>query len=201
VPQDDDLAVATMVLADGKGISSAPPTQAETTTGAPLAAVKGITGAPQMKKGILKTNKQQTGAVVVPPLEIASATTTAADGVVGRLARGIKEYVSATNPSSCTDEQADEAIAALTGLGVRRTVAQQMAQQFAAALICGWVAASASPKVKDRAAWVLAMIRSGDAPPAAPARSGYLDASKYLPGGKYAHLFHRDEEWHGNCQP
>jgi hypothetical protein len=201
VPQGDDLAVATMPLADGKGISSAPPTQVETPAGAPLDMAKGITGAPQMKKEIPKTNKQTTtGVLVVPPVEIASATTTAADGVVGRLVSKIEEYVAATNPSSCVDGQAGEAIAALTGLGVRRTVAQEVAQQFAATLIMAWVAASASPKVKDRAAWALAMIRTGDAPPQAKPQAGQLDASKYLPGGKYGHLFNRALEWQPSTQ-
>ncbi len=77
---------------------------------------------------------------------------------------------------------------ALIAIGVDADVATIIAAEYQPPIVAGWTRASSKPTVRDRAAWTLARIRSGEQPPA-PQIAG-LDTEKYTTG-KYAHLFQR----------
>ncbi len=92
-----------------------------------------------------------------------------------------------------TDKQR-QSMRELTGLGVRGTVALEVAANHPAATIVGWVTyARRAESLTNRAGFALKHIRAGENPPAPPPVAGYLDAEKYLTG-KYAHIFNRGDQ-------
>lgn len=164
VPERGGLAASTMTLADGKGISSRPLvetrgitgaslTQTETPASAPLDGARGITDAPQIKKKDSKTKNKQTGLVshFDGRLDVGDVTTSA--------------VCLPTPPPPA--EEISRAVSALTGIGVRLEVAKQSATFYPLSYIRVWVAyALRAQGLKNRAGFVLAMLKAGQEPPA-----------------------------------